>query len=102
MEPLEGCTSGHYARIAALLLAPEQIMRHHRMRHLRFHRSAGRACVAACVIGGCAGLATALHAAGGPVAGLGCGTLEALWVGTTLWGWWAAVVRRATSPCTGS
>lgn len=78
----------------ALLLGPLQFLPRLRATHPRIHRYIGRIYVAACVIAGIGGLATALHASGGPVAAWGFGSLAVLWVGTTLGGWWAAVRRK--------
>lgn len=78
----------------ALLVGPFQFIPGLRAKHPKVHRYLGRIYVAACVIAGVAGFATALHASGGPVAGLGFGILAALWVASTLGGWWAAVSRK--------
>jgi uncharacterized membrane protein len=77
----------------ALLLGPFQFIASIRSRAPRLHRYMGRIYVLSCVISGVAGLATAVHASGGPVAGWGFGILAFLWVGTTLAGWRAAVRR---------
>lgn len=58
------------------------------------HRAMGRVYVVACVVAGIAGLATALHASGGPIAGLGFGTLAVLWIAVTVGAWRAAVMRK--------
>lgn len=75
----------------ALALGPTQFWPGFRARHLRGHRWAGRVYVAACAIAAMAGLATAFHASGGPIAGLGFGVLALLWITSTLGGWRAAV-----------
>jgi hypothetical protein len=77
----------------ALLLGPFQFFPRIRGRYPRFHRWSGRVYVAACLIAGTAGLATAPFVSGGPVAGLGFGLLAIAWVGTTAWAWRAAVAR---------
>jgi hypothetical protein len=77
----------------ALLLGPFQFFPRIRARHPRFHRWCGRIYVAACLIGGLGGLATAPFVSGGPVAGIGFATLAVLWIGTTTWAWRAAVAR---------
>jgi hypothetical protein len=78
----------------ALLLGPFQFMPSIRARVPNVHRYAGRIYVVSCVVAGIAGLATAPHASGGPVAGWGFGILAVLWVGTTVAGWQAAVRRK--------
>ncbi|WP_395017407.1 DUF2306 domain-containing protein [Dongia sp.] len=78
----------------ALLLGVFQFLPNLRARHPRFHRRSGRVYVAACVIAGTAGLFTAFHASGGPVAGFGFGLLAVLWIAVTLAAWRAAVRRR--------
>ena len=78
----------------ALLIGPFQFLPSLRARFPRLHRWSGRVYVAACVIAGLGGLATALHASGGPVAGFGFGLLAVLWIGVTLGAWRAAVQRR--------
>jgi hypothetical protein len=78
----------------ALLIGPFQFLPSLRTRIPRLHRWSGRIYVAACVIAGAGGLATAFHASGGPVAGFGFGLLAVLWIGVTLAAWRAAVQRR--------
>ena len=78
----------------ALLLGPFQFIASMRARAPRLHRYMGRIYVASCVIAGVAGFATALHASGGPVAGLGFGILAALWVAASVGGMRAAMRRR--------
>ena len=78
----------------ALLIGPFQFLPKIRARLPRLHRLSGRIYVAACVIAGLGGLATAFHASGGPVAGFGFGLLAVLWIGVTLGAWRAAVRRR--------
>jgi hypothetical protein len=78
----------------ALLLGGLQFLPGLRARHPKVHRYVGRIYVASCVIAGSGALATAPHASGGPIAGLGFGILAVLWIGTTLGGWWAAVRRK--------
>ena len=62
----------------ALLVGPFQFLPGLRARHLAIHRWSGRIYVLACVVAGTGGLATAFHASGGPVAGLGFGILAIL------------------------
>jgi uncharacterized membrane protein len=78
----------------ALLVGPLQFIPSLRARHRNVHRILGRVYVAACLIAGLAGLATAFHASGGPIAGWGFGTLAVCWIGVTLGAWRAAVARR--------
>jgi hypothetical protein len=75
----------------ALLLGPLQFVAGLRQSHPTVHRWSGRVYAAACLTAGSAGLATAFHASGGPVAGWGFGLLAALWIATTALGWRAAV-----------
>jgi hypothetical protein len=77
----------------ALLLGPFQFMPRLRARYPRAHRISGRIYVAACLISGVSALATAPYASGGPVAGLGFGTLAIMWVAITAGAWRAAVQR---------
>jgi len=78
----------------ALLLGPFQFIPRLRENHRVVHRWTGRVYVAACVIAGFAGLVTAFHASGGPVAEWGFGILAVLWIATTVSGWWAATQRQ--------
>jgi uncharacterized membrane protein len=91
--PLQALTHMLIAPIA-LLLGPFQFIASLRTKHPKVHRYMGRIYVASCVIAGLGGLATAFHATGGPVAGLGFGILAVLWIGTALGGWWSAVQRK--------
>jgi uncharacterized membrane protein len=91
--PLRALTHMLVAPIA-LLVGPLQFIPSLRSRHRQIHRILGRVYVAACLIAGAAGLATAFHASGGPVAGLGFGLLAVCWIGATLGAWRAAVRRR--------
>jgi hypothetical protein len=77
----------------ALLLGPFQFFPRIRARHPRFHRWSGRIYVAACLIAGLGGLATAPYVSGGPVASVGFAMLAVAWIGTTAWAWRAAVAR---------
>jgi uncharacterized membrane protein len=77
----------------ALLLGPFQFMPRLRARYPRAHRISGRIYVAACLISGVSALATAPYASGGPVAGLGFGTLAVCWIAVTAGAWRAAVKR---------
>jgi|SRR5580658_2523768 hypothetical protein len=93
LVPVQALTHMLIAPIA-LLIGPLQFIQGLRARHLRLHRIVGRVYVVSCLIAGTAGLATALHASGGPIAGVGFGMLAVCWIGVTLGGWWAAVQRR--------
>jgi len=92
-DPIRALTHMVAAPVA-LLIGPFQFVPGLRERHRSPHRWSGRVYVAACVIAGFAGLATAFHASGGPVAGLGFGILAVLWLAATLAAWWAATRRR--------
>jgi hypothetical protein len=78
----------------ALLFGALQFVPRLRARHPKVHRYLGRMYVASCLIAGAGALATAPHAAGGPIAGLGFAILAVAWIGATLGGWWAAVRRK--------
>ena len=91
--PLQALTHMIVAPIA-LLVGPWQFIPGLRASRPRLHRWMGRIYVFACVVGGVAALATAPFASGGPVAGLGFGTLAVLWLWTTVSGWRAALHRK--------
>jgi len=91
--PLQALTHMIVAPIA-LLTGPWQFIPRLRARRPRLHRWTGRLYVVACVVAGVAALTTAPFASGGPVAGLGFGTLAVLWLWTTISGWRAAVNRK--------
>jgi uncharacterized membrane protein len=91
--PIQALTHMLIAPVA-LLLGPLQFFPGLRARYPQAHRWSGRVYVTACVVAGTGGLATSLHASGGPVAGLGFGILAVLWVATTLGAWRAAVQRQ--------
>jgi uncharacterized membrane protein len=75
----------------ALLVGPFQFFPGLRAKAPRVHRVTGRVYVAACLIAGLGGLATAPYASGGPIAGLGFGLLAVSWITATLAAWRAAV-----------
>ncbi|HWD25691.1 MAG TPA: DUF2306 domain-containing protein [Rhizomicrobium sp.] len=77
----------------ALLLGPFQFMPRLRARYPRAHRISGRIYVGACLVSGVSAFATAFHASGGPIAGLGFGTLAVCWLAVTAGAWRAAVKR---------
>jgi hypothetical protein len=91
--PIQALTHMLIAPVA-LLLGPFQFVPGLRANYPQAHRWSGRVYVAACVVAGIGGLATAPSASGGPVAGLGFGILAVLWVSTTLGAWRAAVQRQ--------
>ncbi|MEI9989733.1 MAG: DUF2306 domain-containing protein [Rhizomicrobium sp.] len=91
--PLQALTHMIVAPVA-LLVGPFQFFTSIRVRRPALHRTLGKVYVAACLIAGVAGLATAPYASGGPVAGLGFGTLAFLWIVTTAGAWRAAVMRK--------
>ncbi|MGD0867473.1 MAG: DUF2306 domain-containing protein [Rhizomicrobium sp.] len=91
--PLQALTHMIVAPIA-LLTGPWQFIPQLRASWPRLHRWTGRLYVVACVVAGVAALATAPFASGGPIAGLGFGTLAVLWLWTTVSGWRAAVHRK--------
>ncbi len=78
----------------ALFIGPFQFFPSIRARRPALHRLMGKIYVAACLIAGVAALATAPYASGGPVAGIGFGTLAVLWIVTTFGAWRAAVARK--------
>jgi uncharacterized membrane protein len=78
----------------ALLIAPFQLARSLRTQRPRAHRLMGRVYVAACVVGGAAGVVLAAGASAGPIASAGFGLLGVAWLGATLMGWRAALARR--------
>jgi len=78
----------------ALLLGPFQFLPQLRNRHPAFHRWNGRIYVFAVLVAGTGALSAAPFASGGPVAGVGFGLLALFWLGTTFFGWRAAVARK--------
>jgi hypothetical protein len=91
--PIQALTHMLIAPVA-LLLGPFQFFPGLRANYRQAHRWSGRVYVAACVVAGIGGLATAPSASGGPVAGLGFGILAVLWISTTLGARRAAVPRQ--------
>jgi uncharacterized membrane protein len=69
--------------IVALLTAPWQFFNRQPGSALRLHRWTGRVYVAACTLGGLAGLVLAAGSASGLLAALGFGLLALLWLVTT-------------------
>ena len=90
--PLQALTHMIIAPIA-LFVGPFQFIPGLRARRPQLHRWMGRTYVAACTIAGVGALATAPYASGGPIAGLGFGTLAVLWIAVTLGAWRAAMAR---------
>ena len=78
----------------ALLIAPFQLWRTLLSKRPRVHRLMGRVYVAACAIGGIAGVVLAAGSSAGPIATAGFGLLGLAWLGVTLMGWRAAVGKR--------
>lgn len=78
----------------ALLVSPFQFLARFRARSSGLHRLVGRVYVAACLLGGVAGLPLALGSTAGPVAGAGFAALALAWLGVTWLGWRRAVERR--------
>ncbi|NQE64680.1 DUF2306 domain-containing protein [Caulobacter sp. RHG1] len=64
------------------------------LRRGRTHRWTGRVYVAACLIGGVAGVILAFGSSAGPIASAGFGSLAVLWIAVSLLGWRAAVQGR--------
>lgn len=91
--PLQALTHMLIAPIA-LFVGPFQFVQRIRTSRPALHRTLGKIYVAACTIAGVGALATAPYASGGPVAGLGFGTLAVLWIVTTLGAWRAAVQHK--------
>ncbi|MEI9888316.1 MAG: DUF2306 domain-containing protein [Rhizomicrobium sp.] len=91
--PVQALTHMLIAPIA-LLIGPFQFIARIRQRRPALHRTMGKIYVAACLLAGLGALATAPYASGGPIAGLGFGTLAVLWLATTLGAWRAAVQRK--------
>jgi uncharacterized membrane protein len=57
------------------------------------HRWMGRIYIAACLVGGTAGLLIALYSSAGPIAGWGFFTLAVIWLFTTSMAWRSALKR---------
>jgi len=91
--PLQALTHMIVAPVA-LFVGPFQFFAGLRARRPALHRTLGKLYVAACLIAGTAALATAPYASGGPIAGLGFGTLAFLWIATIFGAWRAAVARK--------
>jgi uncharacterized membrane protein len=82
------------ASATALLLGPFQFLTALRRRSPRVHRWLGRCYVAACFIGGAAGLILATGVSAGPIAGAGFFALAVAWLTTTAVALIAARARR--------
>jgi uncharacterized membrane protein len=80
----------------ALLLGPAQFLPKLRARRPGLHRAMGRIYVAACLIGGAAGLVLAAGTNAGPIAVAGFGVLAVLWIYATAQAWRLAMQRRFT------
>ncbi len=79
----------------ALLVSPFQFLSRFRNRRSGLHRLVGRLYVAACLLGGVAGLPLALGSTAGPVASAGFAMLALLWLTATGVGWRRAIERRS-------
>jgi uncharacterized membrane protein len=77
----------------ALLVGPLQFIARIRARAPRVHRWTGRIYVAACLVGGLAGLALAPFSSAGPIAQSGFTLLAIFWLVATTLGWRAASRR---------
>lgn len=78
----------------AMLTGPLQLLPRLRARWPRLHRWIGRTYVAACLIGGAAGLALALGSTAGPIAQAGFAALAVTWIVSTAQAWRMALARR--------
>lgn len=78
----------------ALLAGPFQVLPRLRARRPRLRRWIGRTYVAACLIGGSAGLALALGSTAGPIARAGFAALAVVWILCTAMAWRMALHRR--------
>jgi uncharacterized membrane protein len=78
----------------ALLIGPFQLWPFLRTRRPRLHRWMGRTYVAACLIGGSAGLLLAIGTTAGPIATAGFGGLAVVWIAVTSQAWRLAQARR--------
>ncbi|MET0273284.1 MAG: DUF2306 domain-containing protein [Phenylobacterium sp.] len=78
----------------ALLLGPFQFVTRLRVRRPALHRTLGQVYVAACLLGGVAGLLLAWGTTAGPVGQAGFGLLAIVWIATTAYAWRLAVARR--------
>jgi uncharacterized membrane protein len=78
----------------ALMLGPFQFIERLRIRRRDLHRLVGRTYVAACLVGGVAGLVLALGSLAGPIATAGFGSLAAVWFSVNLYAWRLAVSGR--------
>jgi hypothetical protein len=78
----------------ALLVGPLQFLPRLRARRRALHRWLGRLYVTGCLIGGVGGLVMAFGVTAGPIAGVGFGSLAAIWLITTGQAWRMAMARR--------
>jgi uncharacterized membrane protein len=77
----------------AMILGAFQFLKALRTKAPAVHRWSGRVYVAACLVGGGAGLAIALYSSAGPVAGWGFFFLAVFWLLTTSMAWSRALRR---------
>jgi hypothetical protein len=78
----------------AMALGPFQFLPGLRLRRPRLHRWSGRAYVAACLLGGTAGLLLATGSTAGPIARAGFAALAVCWLATTGNAWRLALAGR--------
>jgi uncharacterized membrane protein len=81
------------ASAIAMTLGGFQFLKILRTKAPSIHRWMGRIYIAACLVGGIAGLSIALYSSAGPIAGWGFFTLAALWLLTTGMAWISALRR---------
>ncbi len=77
----------------AMILGVFQFLRVLRTGAPAWHRWMGRIYIAACLVGGAAGLSIALYSSAGPIAGWGFFFLAVFWLLTTTMAWLAALRR---------
>jgi hypothetical protein len=77
----------------AMILGPFQFLKVLRTGAPAVHRWMGRFYIAACLVGGAAGLSIALYSSAGPIAGWGFFSLAVLWLFTTIMAWTCALRR---------
>jgi hypothetical protein len=80
-----------------MILGAFQFLKVLRTKQPTIHRWMGRIYIAACLVGGAAGLSIALYSSAGPVAGWGFFFLAVLWLFTTIMAWTSALRRDFTA-----
>ena len=81
----------------AMIFGAFQFLKVLRTKAPTVHRWMGRIYIAACLVGGTAGLMIALYSSAGPIAGWGFFTLAVLWLFTTTMAWVSALRRDFTT-----